>query len=119
MPHTISQNTVTIEVASLEAWVDGKYSDLKVEFDTLNATYVGLEGNVSVLIGIYGSLISNYTALKTSFDALYSNYEPLLDDLNRTINDLNQTKNMMYVFVITTMIFAVFFIYILTRRKIR
>jgi hypothetical protein len=152
--HTVSQNTVTIEVASLEAWVDGKYSDLKVEFDSLsanyamleenfsslsgaydglysnytelkgsydslNATYIGLEGNVSVLIGVYGSLISNYTTLKANFDALYSNYEPLLNNLNKTINDLNQTKNMMYVFVITTMIFAVFFIYILTRRKIR
>jgi len=102
------------------------YNALSAEYGTLNSTYNSLLNEYNALQSNYNSLNSTYYSLQASYNSLLSSYNSLEADynsLNQTyatleneINDLraqlNNTRNLMYLFIGTTIALIVLIIYI-------
>lgn len=109
------------------------YNNLSTQYNTLNSTYNSLLNEYNILQSNYNSLNSTYYSLKASYDSLLSSYNSLEADynsLNQTyitleneINDLqqridaskielNNTRNLMYLFIGTTIALIALIIYV-------
>lgn len=166
IPHTISG--CTVEVLSLDEWIDGKYAELKGKYDALLVNYTEIKAECETIKSDYDSLNSSFTSLQTSYndlqitynslkadyDSLKANHESLqidynslktsydklrtdydglkssYDSLSRDYNvleskyqliselgELGTTRSLMYIFIITTVLFIAITVYS-ARRKL-
>jgi len=106
IPYTISRSNVTVEVLPLDVWVDGKYAELKQEYEGLLENYTNLEAEYRTLNSTHHSLLaeyyslnstfhillSNYTDLQGNYKVLSSDYKGLLEDLNSLNSSYNKLQ---------------------------
>ena len=67
--------------------------------------YNELQGNYDTLQTSYENLQTNYDAMNMSYNSLNSSYNELTSKHEATISELNYIKNLMYIFIITTIAF--------------
>ena len=126
-----------VEVISFEAWVDGEYAELKVEFDDLQEDYSLLQSTYDGLNAAYGELQSDHDRLKQDYGSLESTYEELISDhdklqsdydgleselesavnlLETKLHELDLQKKLLYGFVGVTVVLVAAVGYLLRRR---
>jgi len=143
--HTISRNTVRVEILSFEVWLDGEYEKLNAKYDELQMQYSDLEETLDTLSGEYNSLSSNYTSLQgdynslssehtlleSDYTALDSNYASLEEDyddlssehqsmieqLEESNNQLNTKQMLMYGFIVLSVVFISTTVLLVVRGK--
>jgi len=114
-----------------------EYDELLADCNSLNSTYHALLFSYMELLADYDSLQTNYTNLQSDYNSLNSSLNDLQEDyytLNSLYNTLNATYNelkseqeaafselytirdLMYVFIATTIILTVTTIYFATRK---
>ena len=100
-----------------------KYDGLKSELDSLKTSYDTLKSDYDSLKATHDTLKSGYDTLKTSHDTLKSDYDKLKSDYgsleskyDASTAELSTSKNLMYIFIITTIAFIATTIYF-ARRK--
>lgn len=88
------------------------YDSLKSDYNSLNATYDSLKSSHDSLQTDYSELSSNYDALQEDYKSLNSEYNSLLADYEAleseyetSVSELGTSRNLMYVFVVTTVVF--------------
>jgi len=81
------------------------YTELKENYATLNQTYSILQEN-------FDSLTSSYNQLNTSYDTLLDSYNQLQLDQESVLDELNVIRNMLYLFIATTIVFMVITVYL-------
>jgi len=86
--------TLETQVSTLQANV----SSLQSEVDKLKLDYDSLEGDCESLKTVYDKLETDYNSLRASYDELESRYQ-------MNINELSTARNLMYVFMVTTIAF--------------
>lgn len=89
----------------------GNYSQLLERHDIFNASYQEHLSDYSELQANYTSLLANYNNLQASYNELKSGQEAI-------INELNNIRNLMYVFISTTVIFIIATVYLATKTKV-
>ena len=101
------------------------YNDLNATYGTLNSTYNSLLNEYDTLQSNYNSLNLTHHNLQATYDSLERDFNSLKDDHNELENDFNDlsqetdaskieiinTRNLMYLFVGTTIALIVLFIY--------
>jgi parallel beta-helix repeat protein len=106
------------------------YLELQSNYNSLNLTYLELVQNhtllqnnfdslttsYSELQGQYTSLNSTYNDLLTSYNNLQANYDELQLEQEPIINELNNVRNLMYVFITTTVILVATTVYFAIRK---
>ena len=106
------------------------YSELQSNYDSLNLTYYELAQNHTLLQnnfdslttsynelqGQYTSLNSTYNDLLTSYNSLQADYDELQLGQEPIINELNNVRNLMYVFITTTVILGATTVYFALRK---
>jgi len=85
------------------------YLGLRSEHDSLGLSYIKLQEDYASLQSDYNNLQARYNALKSEHDSLKSDY----DKLKIAYDEL---KNLMYVFIITTIAFIALTAYFARRR---
>jgi len=94
------------------------YSELQSNYNSLNLTYFELAQNHTLLQNSFNSLTTSYNELQAQHDSLNSTFNNLLTSYNNLqadydelqleqepiMNELNNVRNLMYVFVTTTVI---------------
>lgn len=91
------------------------YTELKFQFENLELQYQNLTT-------IFNKLSSNYTMLRESYNALQANYTWLEGNytaLKSEIGTLSNTRQLMYVFLVTTVFFVATTMYLVTRKTRR
>lgn len=95
------------------------YNQLLSNYDALNLTYGSLvaeydtmQTNYNSLNSSYESLMANYTSLVTNYDSLQEFYTYIKTKYDASIGELNIVRNLMYIFGITTVIFAATTVYL-------
>jgi len=84
------------------------YNSLQSSFNSLQNDFNNLQTNYDSLNSTYYSFLSNYSSLQASFNELKSKYE--------FAGDIGNTRNLMYVFIETTVIFIATTIYFVRAR---
>jgi len=98
-------------------FLNATYQGLVADYYNLNSTYYELQGNYdslqigyNALLAQYDSLNSTYNTLNSQYNSLNSTYNTLLQRTNEleskydaTINELINIRNLMYVFIATTL----------------
>ena len=102
IPHTVSG--ITVEVLSLEEWVDGKYTELLEQYDSLNSS-------LSLLQEDYNELEGDYNHLNQDYDSLDAFYNELELEHTAIIDEINNIRNLMYIFIATTLLFIATTVY--------
>lgn len=105
-------NSLKSDYASLRAAYDSlssNYGSLKSSYESLQADYSELSSDYDELQGDYNSLNSEYNSLLADYDALKSEYET-------SVGELSTSRNLMYVFVVTTVAFVATSIILLVRK---
>jgi len=99
------------------------YTSLKKDYDSLKASYDSLKSSNEKLQADYKTLRSDYDTLQGKFKALDSDYNSLkanYTDLESKyaagVGELGSTRNLMYVFVVTTVVFIATTIIFVVRR---
>jgi len=87
-----------------------RYNKILSDFNSLNATYHTLQSNYIELQENYASLQSSYGSLQGLYNSLNSTYTTLMDDLNNI-------RNLMYVFIATTIILTISVLYLAKKTK--
>jgi len=87
----------------------GRYNQILSDFNILNSTYHTLLSNFSELQGNYTSLQISYNSLQGLCDSLNSTYTNLM-------GELNNIRNLMYIFIATTIILIATTIYLAIRK---
>lgn len=85
--HSYSDSEFNTVVAYRDYWI--------AEYDSLNVTYHSLQAN-------YTDLQVDYDNLQADFNSLNYTYNNLKSEQQATISELNYVRNLMYVFVVTT-----------------
>jgi len=85
------------------------YDSLKSSNEKLQADYKTLRSDYDTLQGKFKALDSDYNSLKAEFTDLKSKYEA-------GVGELGSTRNLMYVFVVTTVVFIATTIIFVVRR---
>ncbi|MEM2240573.1 MAG: hypothetical protein QXL27_09800 [Candidatus Bathyarchaeia archaeon] len=86
-----------------------KYISIKKSYDKLEADYDGLISNYESLQAIYNRLTIDYSKLKLDYEGLKLEYES-------TIKRLTINTNLMYAFMVTTIISIAMAVYFAKRR---
>jgi len=99
------------------------YNSLKSDFDSLKATYDSLKSKYDSLESEHNTLVSDYSALQkkhTSLDSehksLLADYEALKSEYEASVGELGTSRNLMYVFVVTTIVFIATSIILFARK---
>ncbi|MDH5449556.1 MAG: hypothetical protein OEX77_01465 [Candidatus Bathyarchaeota archaeon] len=79
-----------------------KYNDLLADYRNLNSTYHGL--------------LDSYAKLLVDLEALNATYYNLLADQETLINELSTIRNLMYIFIGTTVVFIATTVYLAIRK---
>jgi len=107
-----------------------KYNDLTASYDSLKSEHAGLKNDYVKLQGDYKSLNSSYTSLQAdynslkasrdslqaSYNSLQAKYNDLESKYKANIDELGTTRNLMYVFIITTIAFIGTTVYIAMKK---
>ena len=109
------------------------YNELLADYDTLQANYDQLVTDYDALNLTYNSLATEYDTMQTDYNSLNSSYETLMTDYNTlttiyeslqelytyvktkydaSLGELNIVRNLMYIFVVTTIIFLATTVYL-------
>jgi len=104
-----------------------KYLRTLSTYYVLNATYESQYVRLcdyDVLLIAYYDILTNYDLLNSSYNSLNAGYNSLNASYNEvntrldaTISELNDIRNLMYVFITTTVILATITAYFVVRRK--
>ena len=81
-----------------------------------NKLYSELQGNYDALEASYDNLQTDYTIMNSRYNSLNSSYNELTSKHEAIIGELNYIRNLMYVFIITTLIFIASTAYLAMRR---
>ena len=81
------------------------YDSLKSDYDSLKATYDSLKSSYDSLQTDYSKLSSNYDALQEDYNSLLADYDALESEYETSVGELGTSRNLMYVFVVTTIVF--------------
>jgi len=92
------------------------YSELVQNHTLLQNNFDSLTTSYSELQGQYTSLNSTYNDLLTSYNNLQANYDELQLEQEPIINELNNVRNLMYVFITTTVILVATTVYFAIRK---
>jgi len=85
----------------------GNYSHLLDSYDTLNASYYEhLLDHLELQVN-YTSLLTNYNSLQISYDNLEASSNELQSGQENLINELSNIRNLMYIFIATTIVLIV------------
>ena len=82
---------------------------LQNSFDSLTTSYNELQGQYTSLNSTYNDLLTSYNSLQADYDELQLGQEPI-------INELNNVRNLMYVFITTTVILVATTVYFALRK---
>ena len=103
--------------------LNATYYSLPASYDNLNSTYYTLLSNYSELQGNYNSLQTSYDNLQASYEQLNSSYNTLQDsygepqsDQEAITNELSTIRNLMYIFIATTIILIATIVYLVVRK---
>jgi len=110
-------------LSSTYSGLQATYNSLKSDFDSLTATYDSLKSKYDSLESEHNTLISDYSALQkkyTSLDSDYksqlADYESLKSEYEASVGELGTSRNLMYVFVVTTIVFIATSIILFARK---
>lgn len=108
---TVNGTYVTYEIDSAKV-IDTNlwgYRKLLTTYENLLDDHDYWVDEYSSLNSTYNNLASSYTSLQADYDYLHGKYDALL-------GELNTIKNLMYVFIITTMVFISATVYLAMRK---
>jgi len=92
------------------------YHNLLADFDALNMSYISLDSSYNNLISDYANLQSSHNQLNSSYTTLQDSYNELQSDREAITNELSTIRNLMYIFITTTMILIATTVYFATRK---
>jgi parallel beta-helix repeat protein len=106
------------------------YSELQSNYNSLNLTYYELAQNHTLLQSNFDSIMTSYSELQEQYDSLNSTYNDRLTSYNNLqadydelqlaqepiINELNNVRNIMYIFITTTIILVATTVYFAIRK---
>lgn len=96
------------------------YNSLKSGYDSLKATYDSLKSSFDSLKSEQDTLASDYSTLQKTYASLDSDYDSLLADYDalesKSVSELGTSRNLMYVFVVTTIVFVATSVILLARK---
>ena len=92
------------------------YNVLQAEFNSLNSTYNDLVSEFKSLSSLYNQLQGQYTSLNSSYTALQDSHYELESDRESIVNELENIRNLLYVFIATTIILIATTVYFAKRR---
>ena len=92
------------------------YDSLKSDYDSLKATYDSLKSSYASLQTDYSKLSSNYDALQEDYNSLLADYDALESEYETSVGELGTSRNLMYVFVVTTIVFIATSIILFVRK---
>jgi len=106
------------------------YSELQSNYNSLNLTYYELAQNHTLLQNSFNSLTTSYSELQGQYTSLNSTFNNLLTSYNNlqadydelqlgqepVMNELNNVRNLMYVFITTTVILVATTVYFALRK---
>ena len=117
IPHVISNDNVTIEIIPLEIWIDGEYADLVQAYDLLLEDFQTLNATYEALLSDYNSLNSAYEQLDSNYASLSDEYDKLSKENGRKDEEICTKTNLMYLFVVTTIVLGGIAAYLATKKK--
>ncbi len=107
-------NELLVNYSTLQA----DYNELLTNYTALNSTYLSLvreydliQANYSVLNSSYESLNASYNSLTLTYDSLREDYTYIKTKYDAALGELTIVRPLMYIFAITTAIFAAATIY--------
>jgi len=104
----IENDYLETQVSTLQANV----SSLQSEVDKLKLDYDSLEGDCESLKTVCDKSETDYNSLKASYDELESRYQ-------MNISELSTARNLMYVFMVTTIAFIAMTAYFAKRKTLK
>lgn len=98
--------------------------ELMAKYNKLSSICIGLITTCQDLIhkhnslnASYGYLQTAYSYLNTSFHSVQEDYNDLQLEYNALVSEQNFTRNLMYIFITTTIIFTTITLYLAKKRK--
>ena len=82
------------------------YDSLKATYDSLKSSYDSLKSEHDTLVSDYSTLQKKYTSLDSDYNSLLADYDALESEYEMSVGDLGTSRNLMYVFVVTTIVFV-------------
>ena len=101
------------------AQLEETYNSLESDYENLDDDYDELETGHTALQDSYDSLETTYNSLNSTYNSLKANYDNLKPKHDANTNELNTTRNLSYILVATTIIFAATSIILFARRKVK
>jgi hypothetical protein len=92
------------------------YNSLLINYNNLYNLYSIFRANYTSLLGSFDSLSSNYNGLRTDYDSLESNYRGLKTSYDNSLGELALTRDVLYVFVASTIVFVATTLYFALRK---
>lgn len=108
-------NEMYLSLRSNYSFLLGDFGQLQKNLEELNVSYqalYSLNQTYYVLINNYTTLLGDYSQLKVSFDELNDSYQEHLLDYSKQIEN---TRNLVYIFIATTIIFIIATVYLSKR----
>jgi len=106
---TYSHSTQEVVMTTESYELLNEYLQLLANFDSLNSTYHELLDDYALLQGSYNSLNSTYNDLLAAYDQMQPDYEA-------ATNELSNIRNLMYVFIVTTIVLTATVVYSAIRK---
>jgi len=91
--------------------------ETRVVYRKLLSDYNELQGNYDSLQAIYNNLQAAYDLLNFSYNDLNTTLNELKSEQEATINELNNIRNLMYIFIATTMILTAATVYSFKKQR--
>ena len=92
------------------------YHNLLADFDALNMSYISLNSSYNNLISDYDNLQSSYNQLNSSYTAFQDSYNELQSNQEAIKSELANIRNIMYIFITTTIILIATTVYFAIRK---
>lgn len=92
------------------------YDELQSDYSELELAYNGLEDDYESLNSTYESLETDYNLLQVDYDDFLASYDTLSSRHTSIEAELSHARNLMYIFLVTTLAFIATTIYF-ARRK--
>jgi len=93
-----------------------EHDSLKATYDSLKSKYDSLESEHNTLVSDYGALQKKYTSLDSDYKSQLADYEALKSEYEASVGELGTSRNLMYVFVVTTIVFIATSIILFARK---
>ena len=96
--------------------LESSYESLQTEYNALNSTHNSLVSDYEALNSTYNSLETSYSSLSSSYDSLQTSHNSLQTSYDSLKAELTNIRNLMYIFIITTIIFIATTAYLAMRK---